>query len=227
MQECDKSDTLFGGSVITIFVQQIITGKWKENCYVIHKTNQDTLIIDPGSEAKCIIEYIEGKQLNIIAILNTHAHYDHIGAVKILKTKFSVPFYLHSKDFKLLKYANLYINLFDGDDHISTPNVDFYINQVKTPICLGDFSIQVLFTPGHTQGSVCFLIEDCLFAGDTFFKGKIGRVDLPGGDKEALCNSLKNLSMLPPKIKIYPGHGGTSTILEEMQKNLELLEAIQ
>ena len=210
-----------------INIKKIITGKWRQNCYVVNDSKTNCVIIDPGSEAKHIIEYIESKQQNVLAILNTHAHYDHIGAVTMLKSKFSVPFYLHSKDLKVLKYANLYRHLFDADETISLPKIDYYIDQIETPIRLGDFSIQVLFTPGHTQGSVCFLIEDCLFAGDTFFKGKIGRVDLPGGDKNALCNSLKNLSMLPPKIKIYPGHGGTSTMLEEMQKNFKLLEAIQ
>lgn len=184
------------------------------------------MVIDPGSEAERIIECIDNKRLNVLAILNTHSHYDHIGAVTALKTNFSVPFYLHSKDVRLLKYANLFCNLFDADESIPLPGVDYYFDQVEIPICLADFSIQVLYTPGHTPGSVCFLIKDNLFTGDTLFKGKIGRVDLPGGEKTTLRDSLRSLSLFSPQTKIYPGHGKTSTILEEIHNNHEWSENI-
>ena len=143
-----------------------------------------------------------------------------------LKEKYSIPYYLHSKELKTLKHANVYRTIFDGYGPITIPRVDYYLDQLETTIHLPEFLIQVLFTPGHSQGGVCFLVEDHLFTGDTLFKEKIGRTDLPGGDSSDLSSSLKNLSLLPPQMKIYPGHGETSTILEETQKNSALLAAI-
>ena len=117
--------------------------------------------------------------------------------------------------------------VFDADDPISIPEVDYYIDDLKTPLQIGDFSIQVLFSPGHTQGGVCFLIGNNLFSGDTLFKGAIGRVDLPGGDKTVLYNTLKNLSKLPLELMVYPGHGKKTTMLREIQTNNEFKKAIQ
>ena len=210
-----------------IYIKKIITGKWKENCYIVSDLNKNALIIDPGSDEERIVSFIEGSKLNILAILNTHAHYDHIGAVKKLKDRFSVPFFLHSKDRKLLKSANLYIKIFDGDDPISISKVDYYFDQREMIIQLGDFSIQVLFTPGHTKGSVCFQIEDCLFTGDTLLNGKIGRVDLPGGDEHTLKKSLKAISKITENIIVYPGHGESTILSSELKYNKSFIHAIQ
>jgi glyoxylase-like metal-dependent hydrolase (beta-lactamase superfamily II) len=212
---------------MAISVHRVVCGKWQENCYIITHGEHSTLVIDPGGEAERIMEYIEKKRLCVLAILNTHAHYDHLGAAAALQTELALPFYLHAKDGKLLKYANLYRKLFDGDDAILLPEVNVYFDRVKMPLHLGDFVVDVLFTPGHTPGSVCFLVEKNLFTGDTLLKGKIGRVDLPGGDKTALYNSLKNLSLLPGDIPIYPGHGDMSTLQEEMQDNIQLAGALR
>ena len=211
---------------MSVSIKQIINGNWRENCYIVYKNNGDALIIDPGSESEKIIQYVISKELNVFAILNTHAHYDHIGAISAIKDKFSVPFYLHSNDKKLLKHANLYRMVFDSDIPISIPDVDYYIDELATPIELGGFSVDIIFSPGHTQGSVCFLIEGNLFSGDTLFKGTIGRVDLPGGDRAILDSTLKNLSKLPPELTIYPGHGKVTTMLSEIQMNNDFKKAI-
>ena len=86
-----------------ITIKQVITGKWKENCYIVYNSNKETFIIDPGNNASDIIQFVKENDLKILAILNTHAHYDHIGGIYELKETFSVPFYLHSEDQKLLK----------------------------------------------------------------------------------------------------------------------------
>ena len=185
------------------------------------------MIIDPGSDAKRINEFIKVNNMNVCAILNTHAHYDHIGAITKLKDKFSTPFFLHSKDEKLLKTANLYKVLFDGSGFIKIPDVDYYFDKIDIQDYLASFSIKVIFTPGHTWGSVCLLIEDCLFTGDTIFKGKIGRVDLPGGDEQTLNKSLKIISKLPSLTNIYPGHGTSSTIGHELKYNNSFIQALQ
>ena len=177
--------------MIELNIKTITNGKWKENCYVVSNVNNDALIIDPGGDEKSIINFIKDNNLNAIAIINTHAHYDHVGAISKLKDEFLIPLFLHSKDEKLLKAANLYANLFDEIGPIKIPKVDYYFDQIEIQDYVKGFSIKVFFTPGHTWGSVCLLIEDSLFTGDTLFNGKIGRIDLPGGDEQALNKSLK------------------------------------
>ena len=185
------------------------------------------MIIDPGGDETKIINFIEDNNLNVGAILNTHAHYDHVGAVSKLKGKFSIPLFLHSKDEKLLKTANLYAKLFDGIGSIGIPTIDYYFDQIDIQDYIKNFPIEILITPGHTWGSVCLLIEGCLFTGDTLLNGKIGRVDLPGGNGQTLNKSLKILSKLPNKTTIYPGHGTSSTIEHELKYNNSFIQALQ
>jgi glyoxylase-like metal-dependent hydrolase (beta-lactamase superfamily II) len=211
---------------MAISIKQIPNGKWKENCYVVNNLDNDALIIDPGGDEKRIIGFIENNNLNVCAIINTHAHYDHIGAITKVKEKFSIPFFLHSKDEKLLKSANLYTMVFEGSGVMKIPDVDYYFDQIDIKDYLASFSIKVICTPGHTWGSVCFLIENCLFTGDALFNGKIGRVDLPGGDEETLNNSLKVISKLPKETNIYPGHGRSSTIGYELEFNSSFIRAL-
>ena len=184
------------------------------------------MIIDPGGDEKNITNCILENNSNVCAIINTHAHYDHIGAVNYLKNKYSVPFYLHSKDEKLLQSANFYMKVFEGTNYIKIPEVDFFIDHMENLINIANFSIEILFTPGHTYGSVCLLIENCLFTGDTLFKGEIGRTDLPGGNEDILKKSLKTISMLPKYISIYAGHGAPSTIEEELKHNRNFIQAL-
>ena len=149
---------------MSIEIKKIVNGKWRENCYIVKNgSSKNAIIIDPGSAAEQIANYTLTHNLKILAIVNTHAHYDHIGAVVDLKEKFSIPFYLHSQDLKLLKHANLYRQIFDGEDILPIPIVDYFFDQITLPLILNDLLIDVVFTPGHTQGSVCFLIGDYLF----------------------------------------------------------------
>ena len=134
---------------------------------------------------------------------------------------------MHSKDEKLLKSANLYSTLFDGIGPIKIPSVDYYLDQIDILSLLDNFSIQVISTPGHTWGSVSFLIDDCLFTGDTLFEGNIGRVDLPGGHEQTLNNTLMVLSKLPIHTIIYPGHGTSSTIGHELKYNKSFIQALK
>lgn len=185
------------------------------------------MIIDPGSDSGGLLNIIESKKLNVLAIINTHAHFDHIGAVSALKNDLSVPFYLHSLDEKLLGTANLYVKVFDGAGPIKIPSVDHYLDKINISDHFKDFSVNVLFTPGHTPGSVCFYMENRLFTGDTILREKTGRIDLPGGNSENLRKSLAEISKLPPATIIYPGHGADSTIEYELLHNKFLIGAIK
>jgi len=213
---------------LSIEIKKIVNGKWKENCYlVIHSFSQHAIIIDPGNVVEEITEYVTFRHLKILAILNTHAHYDHIGSVAELKNTFSIPFYLHSKDIKLLNHANLYRQIFDGEGYVTIPKVDYFFDQITLPLTLNEFLINVVVTPGHTEGGVCILIDDYLFTGDTLLYGKIGRTDLPGGNQDALYDSLRRLAQLPQNLVIYPGHGQSSFLGEELKHNHELSEQVQ
>jgi len=208
-------------------VTQFENGKWRENSYVVSNSKQEALIIDPGLDAGSVLDYIAKKRINALAILNTHAHYDHVGAVSEIKDKISIPFYLHSGDKRLLRNANLYVKLFNGDSPIQIPKIDFFLDQLDSPVRLGNFSIQIFETPGHTLGSVSLQIENCLFTGDSLFHGKIGRTDLPGGDPQLLKASLKVIASLRKDLVIFPGHGKKTILTHELKFNNDFIQAIE
>ena len=193
---------------------------------MIFNDQKEALIIDPGSNESKIVEEITEKGLNSIAILNTHAHYDHVGAVESLKQRFQIPFYLHSGDRKLLKQANLYRQLFGSSAVLSIPEIDYYFDELKKPLRLGSFFIKIIHTPGHTVGSCCLLVDGYLFTGDTLFKGKVGRTDLPGGNAKALGRSLVQLRSVQRDAVVCPGHGQTSVVHEELKNNQDWLNAL-
>jgi hydroxyacylglutathione hydrolase len=198
-------------------IQKFVNGKWKQNAYILSNQNE-CLLIDPGGSFYEISEYILSQNLKLLAILNTHGHYDHVVEVENLANKFGCPFYLHSKDEKLLKSANFYLKLFEGDCKILIPKIDHYLDNYDT-LQIGNFSIKILFTPGHTEGSVCFLIETNLFSGDTLFKTDIGRLDLPGANKLKMKESLRGLASLSEDFSFYPGHGGNFKLREALLNN--------
>jgi len=208
-----------------ILVKRIITGKLEENCYIVYE-NKNSFIIDPGSDPNLIIGFIESKNLKVLAILNTHGHYDHIGAVKELKDKFKIPFFLYWEDQELLKHANLYFMFFKGAKFIQIPKVDYYFDKIRLPVKLENFSIKVLFTPGHTRGSVCFQIGNYIFTGDTLLKRKIGEIDKINGDKKMMEKSLREISKLSPETIIYPGHGEITMLSDELKYNNEFKKII-
>lgn len=183
-------------------------GPWKQNCYVVFDTDsRRALVIDPGSDAPAILELISRDFLNPIAILNTHAHYDHVGAVSQLMEHFSIPFYLNLADSKLLKQANLYKILFGGKESIAIPKPTHDLSQQSSILHIGGFDVNVLITPGHTPGSTCLKVGGDLFTGDTLLPAGPGRTDLPGGNRFELEQSISLLSQLPGDTTVRPGHG--------------------
>ena len=156
-----------------------------------------------------------------VAILNTHAHYDHIGAVSWLLEKYKIPFFLHGQDEKLLKQANLYKILFENKNSISIPPFSEDFAKGPEDLRVAGFSVRVIHTPGHTAGGVCLLIGSYLFSGDTLMPGGPGRTDLPGGDKVKLKDSLQKLRELPDDYLVYSGHGKPFMLQEFWNKNDE------
>jgi len=190
-------------------IHTITTGPWHQNGYIIEAENGSALIIDPGSEPERFCQVLNDRALEPVAILNTHAHYDHIGAVCELMDRYDgLSFFLHGHDRSLLRQANLYRSLFGASAPIRVPasfeNLACYI---ETGLELADFRVECIATPGHTKGGVCFRIGQQLFTGDTLLLNGPGRTDLPGGSATQIQESIQRLLALPGDLEIYPGHG--------------------
>jgi hydroxyacylglutathione hydrolase len=166
------------------------------------------IIIDPGADANLIIEYLKLHALIPACVINTHAHFDHIGAVNEILSLYQIPFYLHSGDFKLLKQANIYKAIFGETKSIKIPQPTFDLSTSPGTLKFGGVTVNLIFTPGHTKGSISFLIDGNLFSGDTILSSGVGRTDLPGGDRDEIILSIKSLAqILPQEFTIWPGHG--------------------
>lgn len=201
-------------------IYKLTVGKWRENCYIIEKDGIG-IIIDPGDESQLIIDHVVDSSIKPLAIINTHAHYDHVGAITQLKDEFKIPFYLHSGDKKLLHHASIYRSFVGENIKYKIPEIDFFLDGLDT-ICLETINLSIFYTPGHTEGSVCIKYEDNLFTGDYLLNSKLGRTDLPGANKEKFKRSVNFITNFPPDTKIYPGHGKIITLKNEMKNNPEL-----
>lgn len=202
-------------------VTTFVNGKWRQNCYLISNAQREALIVDPGSDPEAISKLINELDVQPVAILNTHAHYDHIGAISGLMQKYEIPFFLHGDDAKLLKQANLYKILFETKNSISIPSFGEDFAKGPEDLHVAGFFVRVIHTPGHTEGGVCLLIGSNLFSGDTLMPGGPGRTDLPGGDKVKLKDSLQKLRELPKDYLVYSGHGKPFMLHEFWKKNDE------
>jgi glyoxylase-like metal-dependent hydrolase (beta-lactamase superfamily II) len=150
-------------------------------------------------------------------IINTHGHWDHIGANGTLKEKYGIPIYAYEKEAAYLTDPSLNCSSLVGPAYRS-PAADVLLADGQV-LRLGRLEIKVIATPGHTAGGICLIVEDLAFTGDTLFSGTMGRTDLPGGDEDVILASLKKLKMLPPSLKILPGHGPSSTLEKELKRN--------
>ncbi len=202
-----------------ITIKVITVGNWKANCYLIAYQNE-AWIIDPGEEAENIITQFSLDQLKILGIVNTHGHFDHIGAIAGIQEKYKTPFYIHSNEKRLVHQGNLYRRLAGDFTIVKTPVIDSYLDSL-TALPLGDKEIRIHLIPGHTGGSVCFECDGHLFPGDLIFESSIGRADLPGGNKELLQSSVKFLLHHFIGFEIHPGHGKSFILEADYIKNLK------
>jgi len=200
---------------VSLDVTTFVNGRWRENCYLVTNGEGDALIVDPGSQAEEIMALVDANGWRVHAILNTHAHYDHIGAVVALMERYQAPFYLHAADETLLKRANLYRMIFESRDTIKIPAITHDISRLPESFEAGPFQICWIATPGHTDGSVCLLIGNFLFSGDTLMRNAVGRTDLPGGNRERLLQSIRKLMDLPGDTVVCGGHRERTTIAAE------------
>ena len=183
-------------------------GSYQTNCYILHdETSKSCVVIDPGYSPEIVLDEVEKLGLTVEAILLTHGHFDHVGGVKQIAAETGCDVYLCAEDLSMppmmtagqLYYTKSYLE--------------------GTQLHLAGLDIGVLHTPGHTPGSVCLMVEEHIFSGDTLFAGSCGRTDLPGGSWATILKSLKRLASLECNYWIHPGHGGSSTLRDEKKYN--------
>ena len=190
-----------------------------QNCYVLTRRDTDAaIVIDPGLQVRQVAEHIERAGLRVETLLLTHGHVDHLAGVPALQTLTGAPVAMHPDDLAIIDFERFAQYPFIPEDF-----APFRLQRELedgAEFSLQDLRLRVLHTPGHTEGSVCFLVGlDCL-AGDTLFERGIGRTDLPGGSMEKIVFSIRNvLYALPPQTVVHPGHGPTTTIGSEMLLN--------
>lgn len=197
-------------------IETLPLGSYQTNCYIVWEdTAKRCAVIDPGFEPEVILARLEQLGLSVDAILLTHGHFDHVGAVESIVKATGCALWMHQGDYSQFKNPT---NAF----FYPLANSDFteiqFCEEAET-IHAGGVDFTVWETPGHTWGSVCYLCWDALFCGDTLFAGSCGRTDLPGGDRKTMLSTLSRLSEVKEDYRIFPGHGESSTLHREQQTN--------
>jgi len=202
-----------------MILEVLPVGPLSVNCSIVaDERTGKAIIVDPGAEAEKIIEVAEN--FDVIAIVNTHGHIDHVGQVRKIKEHFGVPFYLHPEDVYLIE-DEIWEGFASYIKAEPCPPPDEYLED-NMEISVGDLRVKVIHTPGHTPGLCCLYIEEemVLIAGDLLFKGSVGRWDLPGGDPQKLKRSLERIfTELPDDTIVVCGHYDETTIGHERRFN--------
>lgn len=204
-------------------VYSFALGPVATNCYIVVNDDNKGLLIDPAAPSPKVMDLLEQLQIEIQAILLTHAHFDHIGGLEKLREVTKAPVYMHENEKDWIKNPAL-----NGSGRapwtqivpeIICKDADVLLNS-EGIISIGDFEVNILHTPGHSPGSISYALDNMIFCGDTLFNGSIGRTDLLGGSLPVLLASIHDkLLTFPDETIIYPGHGEQSTIGRERRFN--------
>ncbi len=200
-------------------IHTIVVGDFQVNCYILEPEQGKAIVIDPGDDTDQIADLLKDKGLTPIAYLMTHGHVDHITSLREIAEKFPAPIALHADDAAWAFGEESRIMPF-----LEVPSkpeeIAIDLKERREIADLGT-PCEVIHTPGHTPGSVCFYFPRCsvVVTGDTLFAGSVGRTDLPGGNARTLAESLNKLKELPDDTQVLPGHGPASTIGNEKRTN--------
>lgn len=198
---------------------QMEVGGLGTNCYIVYcEETRKAFVIDPGDDAQKIIAALNDKKLEVVAIINTHGHFDHVMANSKIKQLTQAPIWIHSKDAAMLSSGSLNLSSYMGNG-LKCGEADRELKDGDV-LTAGQFSLKVLHTPGHTAGGISLLAGQDVFVGDTLFAESIGRTDFPGGSYSQLIESIQTkLMSLDDSVKVYPGHGPATTIGWERRRN--------
>ena len=201
--------------------ESVAVGPLSVNCYIVGcQRSLEGVVIDPGGDFESIYRLVQAHGLKIGTIINTHGHFDHIGANRQLLAACHARLLIHQADAPMLDKVADAARMFGMAGENSPPADEFLFDTMT--VTFGEHHLKVLHTPGHTQGGCCLYFEDerMVITGDTLFADSIGRTDLPGGSHEQLLQSIRSkLFTLPDDVTAYPGHGPQTTIGHEKQHN--------
>lgn len=202
-----------------MIIKKLEVGPIMANCFIVGCENtKEAVVIDPGDDADRILMTLAKSGLKVMYLINTHGHFDHVGANKRMKDVTGAKLAIHPDDEPMLDRLSQSAMMF-GLSAEDSPPADILLKD-GDEIKFGDISLTVIHTPGHSKGGICLFTKGHLFAGDTLFQGSIGRTDLQGGDYDALIASIKNrLLPLDDDTVVYTGHGPETTIGSEKQMN--------
>lgn len=203
-------------------VHCLAVGELQANCYVVVcEETHEAIVIDPGAEPSRIVGFLSKHEITPRLVVNTHGHFDHIGANAALKEHYGVEVVIHGCDATMLTDPSE--NLSDwipGGAPVLSPSPDRLVDTGDV-VAVGTTQLHVIHTPGHSRGSICLLGPGVLFSGDTLFMCGVGRTDLPGGDEDLLYESLRSkLFVLPDDVLVYPGHGQQTTVGHERRSRI-------
>ncbi len=199
-------------------IHALVVGRLQTNCYIV-QSQAEAMIIDPGDEPERILRFIKDINATPTRIIATHTHFDHVLGVDRVRKATRIPFMIHRDDLLMLESMQSRVRQFMGFEVPPPPSVDGYLKDGES-LRLGDETIRVLHTPGHSPGSISLCGDGYVFTGDVLFNQSIGRTDLPGGDLKTLVHSIRDqLFKLDDETIVYPGHGPETTIGDEKLAN--------
>lgn len=200
-------------------VMKFVLGPMASNCYVAWNENtKDAVIIDPGFDDHRILDTVDKYNLSVGKILLTHGHFDHIGGLKKVREKTGAPVGIYCSDADTLTSAGKNLSIMVGTPMTFEP-AEILLSDGDVIEVGEGLELKVIHTPGHTEGSCCFIAEDVIFSGDTLFEGSIGRTDFPGGSYSDMMASLDKLMTYDNDMQVLPGHGENTDIAYERARN--------
>ncbi len=213
--------------VSELMVKGIVVGVFAENCWIIgSRRTREGIVIDPGDQSEDILNLAKDMGLNVKLIANSHSHVDHILGVRDVQSATGAQFLMHPSEVEGARAAGAMAERFTGKEAEPPPDPDHLLADGDV-VEVDGLKLEVLHTPGHTQGSLSFYTEGMLFSGDTLFQGSIGRTDRPGGNFELeMASIVDKLLALPDDTVVLPGHMQETSVGQERQTNPFVLEAL-